>query len=451
MKILLVQAWLGRSGDLLIYPLGLVYLATVLEDQGHELKIFDPNTAHSPMEETARVAREFSPDVVGVSCRNIDNLLRIAQFYYYKGFQQTVRTLHNACGDKPLIVGGAAFSILPNMMMERNPAIDFGLPLEAEESFPKLVEHLDDPSRVRGVYYRENGVLRFTGNRALPDFATLPIPKRHFLDLGPYMRDSLESVGIQTKRGCPMNCAYCVYPHLNGRRWRMRTPESVLEEIKYLHADFGVRRITFADSVVNLPYDYSTRIFALLKESHLDIEWFGYMHVRGITREYLHLCLDSGCKALMFSPDALSRVALKGLRKNITPEDIRALELLLDSDPAFARLKAEWCFFVNPPGENLSGLLRTLWFFLRSKRFFGKRNRRAFINWIRLEPFSAIYQTALEEGVITREIDLLPEDPALLSRTFYSAPHLSWCDPMIMALLRAPEYARRLVGRLTSK
>jgi anaerobic magnesium-protoporphyrin IX monomethyl ester cyclase len=456
MKILLIQAWLGRSGDLPIYPLGLVYLATILEAKGHEITMLDPSTDHTPLETIARTVKRFAPDAIGVSFRNIDNQLRIDPFYYYKGFQMTIGSIQDAQREvrraAPVIVGGPAFSMVPRPVMDQNPRIDLGLTLEAEASFPELLENLAHPARVKGVYYRdEKGALCYTGDREFPDFKDLPIPRRHFLDMAPYKKGSMESVGIQTKRGCALTCSYCVYPQLNGRNWRLRTPENVLEEIDYLRTHFGVRGIAFADSVVNLPYDYSTRIFELLKESGLKIAWMGYMHVRGVTREYLELCMASGCKSLIFSPDGLSRQALKGLRKRIKPEEIASLKRLIDKEPHFRHLKIEWTFFINPPGETLSGLIQTLWFFLSSKRFLRKGNRNCFINWIRMEPSSAVYQAALREGVISPETKLLPEDASLLSETFYSAPGLSRFDPLILAMLRASKYGRGLLAKRRSR
>lgn len=449
MKLLLVQSWLGRKDDLIIYPIGLAGLATILEQYGHEVRIFDPNTAQAPLEDTRRAVQEFAPHLVGLSFRNIDNQLRIKPFYYYNGMRQTLAAIREACGQTPVAIGGPAFSMMPDVIMQRNPGLDFGLYLEAEESFPELLNNLDSPEKVQGLYYRDAAKdLRFTGPRPLPDFADLPFPRRHFLDLEPYKHNNLESVGVQTKRGCPLTCAYCVYPHLNGRRWRLRTPESVVQEIEYLRSEFGVRRITFADSIVNLPYDYSTKIFTQLKEANLGMEWLGYMHVQGVTKDYLQLCMDSGCSALIFSPDGLSQGALAGLKKNLTTQDIRELKALLDTDTAFARLRVEWCFFVNPPGETLAGLLQVLWFFLRSKQFFRERTRNAFINWIRLEPASDVYKTALEQGVVTQDTDLLPDDESLLPATFYSNPRLRWLDPPVMAMLRAPKLARKVLRSL---
>ncbi len=447
MKILLVQAWLGKGRNLLVYPLGLAYLATVLEEAGHEVKMADPNVLDRPLEDTVRIVKAFSPHAVGISFRNIDNQLRIHPIYHYKGFQQTLEAIRPCCPSTPIIVGGPAFSMAPELIMERNPSIDLGVYLEAEESFPELLENLGGSTYPEGIYHRDaTGGVCFSGKRHLPDFAALPIPRRHFLDPAPYMRDSLESMGIQTRRGCPLSCTYCVYPQLNGKHWRLRTPEHVMEEIDYLISTWGVRRITFADSVVNLPYDHSTRLFTLLKEKGKGLEWMGYMHVSGLTRDYLNLCLQSGCVSLIFSPDALSPGALKGLGKNIAPEDIRRLKNMVDQNAAFRKMRIEWTFFINPPGETLWGMLRTLWFYFSTKVSQGKRNRNCFINWIRLEPSSSVYRRALDEGVVKPDTDLLPEDAAGLSKTFYSAPGLSRLDPLIMALLRAPRKVRNWCG-----
>ena len=451
MKIFLAQSWLGRKEDLLIYPIGLISIATVLEQQGHEVTIFDPNTAAAPLADLVRAVKRFAPDFIGLSLRNIDNQLRLRPVYYYQGMRQTLAVLREVSPDKPIAVGGPGYSIFPDIILERNPAIDFGVYLEAEESLPDLLRNLNTPRAVRGIYYRDaDGTVVFSGPRALPDFASLPFPRRHFVDMAPYKQNSLESIGVQTKRGCPLTCAYCVYPHLNGRRWRLRSPKSVVEEIEYLRRDYGVRRITFADSIVNLPYAYSSEIFTLLKEAKLGVEWLGYMHVKGVDRNYLQLCMDAGCTALIFSPDALSRGALEGLRKQIVPQDIAALKHMLDTDPTFARLRVQWCFFVNPPGENLLGLLHLLWFFVRSKQFFRERTRDTFINWIRMEPSSHVYRTALEQGEISPDTDLLPEDESDLHRTFYSAPGLHMLDPLILTMLRVPGFARHLLAQFRS-
>ena len=118
------------------------------------------------------------------------------------------------------------FSIYPESVMKENPGIQDGVYLEAEESFPELVANFDCPDSVMGIYQRKEGAVSFTGNRKLPDFGRLPIPRRDFLDVEPYL-SNIGSLGIQTKRGCPCKCIYCTYPRLNGYQIRIMHPGAV--------------------------------------------------------------------------------------------------------------------------------------------------------------------------------------------------------------------------------
>jgi len=73
MRVLLIQSWLGPGFPLPIFPLGLAYVATALAAAGRECRIVDPNVESEPMEAVGAAIREFAPEVIGLSLRNIDN------------------------------------------------------------------------------------------------------------------------------------------------------------------------------------------------------------------------------------------------------------------------------------------------------------------------------------------------------------------------------------------
>ena len=123
-----------------------------------------------------------------------------------------------------MAVGGAGFSMFAKEIMERHQRLDFGLVLEAEESLPELLHNLEQPEQVAGIYFRTADEVRYTGDRLLPVFPSAPYPRRDFLDLQPYLQIPF-SMGVRTKRGCALKCAYCNYPFLNGQRFRLRTVE----------------------------------------------------------------------------------------------------------------------------------------------------------------------------------------------------------------------------------
>ena len=93
MKVLLVQSYLGQSGNFPVYPLGLAYISTALYHKGHTVQIFDPNIAALPYENLKESICRFSPEIIGISLRNIDNQHRIAPFYYYTYFQRILEII----------------------------------------------------------------------------------------------------------------------------------------------------------------------------------------------------------------------------------------------------------------------------------------------------------------------------------------------------------------------
>ena len=168
------------------------------------------------------------------------------------------------------------------------------------------------------------------------------------------------------------------------------------------------------------------------------------MHAKGLSKDYLLLAKGAGCRRIIFSPDALSAGALLGLQKDLNQSDIENVIQILTKEPALQGVEFDFCLFLSPPGENIIGLLKTLLFFLRSK-IDPKRKYGAMVNWIRIEPFTKIYEQARAEGLIRNSAELLPETMQLLNKTFYSQPGLKWLDPLLMTLLTIASKSKRIL------
>ena len=89
-------------------------------------------------------------------------------------------------------------------------------------------------------------------------------------------------VGVQTKRGCPFQCIYCVYPQLEGRRYRLRSPEAVVEEIENVAVRSKVRHFFFVDSVFNDPREHALAICRELGRRRLPVRWSAYLQPGGL-------------------------------------------------------------------------------------------------------------------------------------------------------------------------
>ncbi|MCK4442964.1 MAG: radical SAM protein, partial [Thermoplasmata archaeon] len=272
-------------------------------------------------------------------------------------------------------------------------------------SFPELLEKMDHPERVEGIYFRNSGKAFFTGRRESVDFDQLPVPTREFpdLDIRKYAKTPF-SIGVQTKRGCAFRCAYCIYPFLQGRHLRLRSPEKVVDEIENLIDFYDIKELFFADTVFNFPLNHAREICRELMKRKLHIEWRAWFREDCINKKFIIQVRNAGCEVLECSPDGGSQKALDVLQKNLRFQDItKTYELAGEVEG----MRVISNFMCNIPGEDSKTVadFYKLLFKIITKhstvlKYTGLTN-------IRIYPKTKIYQIALREGLINRQTDLL--------------------------------------------
>ncbi|HCR13762.1 MAG TPA: B12-binding domain-containing radical SAM protein, partial [Desulfovibrio sp.] len=409
----LVQSWLGGDGPP-VYPVGLACLAAALAP-GHEVACCDPNVAPDPLGALAQKLREFAPDLVGVSLRNIDSTNTRVSTSYLPPFAQVLNTVRAGFAG-PLVVGGSGFSMFAQALMARYPAIDYGVYLEGEGTFAALADALaggGDVAAVPSVYRRENGRTVFSRPSAKSDFADLPAPDFTVLPLAPYTAVPW-GIGVETKRGCAFSCLYCPYGFLNGRTYRRKAPERVAEELAGLKAQ-GLGRFTFLDSVFNAPADHAAAVMEAMVRRDLRLSWSAWFTERGLTREFLELARRAGCDTVIFSPDAYGDAALRALDKAVTRAEIDAAYALVRDMACF---DVSYNFFKNPPGQTLRDALALLGFIVRARRQLGRRAHFE-LSSLRVEPHTALAARATAEGIVAPGADLLEPVRYTQGRTAY--------------------------------
>jgi radical SAM superfamily enzyme YgiQ (UPF0313 family) len=432
MKVLLIQAYLGRKdkeGN--IFPLGLCYIGTALADRGHEIALFDPNLYDDPYMEIERISRNFMPEVVGISLRNIDTTQKLDKFCYYKTLNPTVAIVKKALPGVRVMIGGTGFSMFAEQIMAKIPEIDFGVFLEGDESTPELLDNLERPETVKGLFVRMGDRVIFTGSRSLPDMDRVAMPRKDFAEVNKYIHDIFFNIGIQTKRGCSLKCAYCSYPFLNGVRLRLRSPERVVDEIENLINRYGIHQFMFADSVFNLPRGHAEAICREILKRKIRVSWNAWFDIRNFTEELMYLAKDAGCVSMAFSPDAASNASLRTLRKSITEHDIyRVLSMVRK----VKGIHFFFSFFCTPPAQDFIGFLKMLkLFFVINIFLLGKG--RAGMGWIRVEPNTLMSRIAIADGLIDENTGLLPETEEELDHLFYSCPTTRrYADPIFLMI-----------------
>ncbi|MFH1733915.1 MAG: radical SAM protein [bacterium] len=423
MRILLIQSYLGRLEPPVV-PLGLLAIAASLKN--HTARVFDPNVCDNPFKATTAILDEYRPEVIGLSLRNIDTTKYSDQFLYFEHFANYAAFLKRQYPTAALIVGGSGFSLFPEQIMQAVPEIDVGCYLEAEQTFSAYLAAGEADSAVKGLYLRgKQGDLLFTGMPDLLDFDQIPAPSWNALDLTPYLEHVQKaSIGVETKRGCALSCAYCTYPALSGKEVRLKSPERVIEELRILKSR-NVERVFFCDPVFNHPVEHAAEICRLLIEADFDIRWGAYHQDRFLTADYIELALRAGCDEFYMSPDAASAEGLKILGKATTTQSLeRSLELIAQQGSA----KASYNFFATVPATGWENTLAAIKFLRKAKQRLGSRFIRWKLSYIRIEPNTSLERYLDTPSGVRDLAKILPRKQGQLHRLFLRKSRSFWLN-----------------------
>ncbi|MBI5075208.1 MAG: B12 lower ligand biosynthesis radical SAM protein BzaD [Nitrospirae bacterium] len=407
MRVLLIQT-LSVEGitQERVYPIGIVTLAGGLKRAGYEVSIFDMNMEADPYGAVRARLTDFRPDIVGLSLRNIDPLGNKTSSLI-PPFLVTAKMVASLLPEARIIAGGTGFSLFPERLMAEVPEIHYGIVGEAEDTLPLLISSLDRPRSLPGLCLRSNGRIQLTPPLQKLDMACYLPPDRALLDPSLYaeINSYVPAIGIETKRGCPFHCAYCVYPKLQGSHIRCRSPRAVVDEIEQLHKEYGIERFHFTDPIVNFPENHLNDICDEILKRHLRIKWDGFMREDHFSHENAILYERAGCECFSFSPDGLCQESLDLLDKRLSEQDIlKAAAIASETD-----IISVYHFMVNVPGETEKTCDKGLHTIEKLYDIHGrKRNLGTIVlNNIRILPGTPIERLARETGVIGPETDLL--------------------------------------------
>lgn len=407
MRVLMIQTpSVEEISQERVYPIGIVLLASHLQSHGHEVGILDMNLERDPFGALKEKLLAFQPEAIGLSLRNIDPLGNKTSSLIAP-FIVAVRFIAAVLPQARLIVGGTGFSLFPERLMLEIPELDYGIVGEAEVSFPALLRSIDNPPALPGLCRREGSRVRVSPPATDFDMANYVPANRLLLDPALYqgINNYVPTIGIEAKRGCALNCAYCVYPQLQGKRLRCRPTAAVVDEMELLHKDYGIESFHFTDPVLNLPYGHLEGICEEILRRKLKVRWDGFMREDQLNEKNVALYERAGCECFSFSPDGLCQESLDVLGKNLSEAQIlKAASLVAQTD-----VVSVYHFMVNVPGETEKTCEKSIQFVERLYEVHSKKKNLGTIilNNIRILPGTRIERLARAQGVIDSETDLL--------------------------------------------
>ncbi len=312
----------GRIRVMAFPPLGIQTLAPVLRQRGHQVRMFDTCHPRMKAEDIAQAAVRERPDVIALSFLSTTT---------YPAAKSMARRLKASDPQTPIVVGGPFATMNAGLILGDCLDIDCVGVGEGEELLPDYLDHMDDPGSVAGLVWRqgekivENALrplLRDLDRYPYPDRTGLPIDYIESLPLDVPAVLSLDKFcTVQTSRGCPYSCIYCDIPSLGQGRWRSRSPEHILGELRELnHA--GYRSIYLTDDHFLVNRQRIEEICLGIIQSKLEFRWGCEGRADSVGIEQLPLLRRAGCDFLAFGVEAGSQKVLDRLNKKQTPAQV---------------------------------------------------------------------------------------------------------------------------------
>ena len=305
----------------LLPPIGLMYIAAMLEEKGYEARIVDTQLKNLNIEQAAEECTRIKPDLIGISCMTSNFAKSLALCSKLKEKM-----------DAPIMIGGPHATIAPEDIL-KNKYVDFVVRGEGEDSTAELANALNSGKikslySIEGIGFKDNGKIVLTKQRALmKDIDMIPFPARHLVKLKEYRPSPphykrLPTTTMLTSRGCPYGCTFCSNP-IWGRSHRQRSVENVIKEIKHLIKEYGIRDINFWDDIFGINKKWLYEFCDAIKKEKIDITWHCEFRANLADKETLKRMAEAGCWAIFYGFESMDQEILDAINKMITPEQIR--------------------------------------------------------------------------------------------------------------------------------
>ena len=321
-------------------PLGLAFLAAVLEKAGVEVKIVD-YVVHPYSKKALQAEIEsFKPQIVGATA--------VTMTFY--NAEEVIKDVKSINPDIFTVIGGPHTTFYAEETLNILPELDFVILGEGETSIVKLAQTIDDKKidfeNIKGIVYRKNGTLK----RVDPDLYSvkvneLPVPSRHLIPLARY-RALHMPVSMTTSRGCPFQCIFCVGRKMVGAKVRYNDPVKIVDELEYL-STLNFHQINIADDLFTANKKQCLAVCNEILKRKLKVQWSSFARVDTVSLEVLKKMKAAGCTAISFGVETGNPEILKTIKKGITLDQVvKAAKMCVK-----AEILPHASFILGLPGE----------------------------------------------------------------------------------------------------
>ena len=330
-------------------PLGISYLAAVLEEAGFQVKVLDLVITPYHYKTFAELIKQFRPQIIGSTAVTMT-------------FDDAIKVIQDAKMIDPNVItvmGGPHVTFCAEETLNSFPELDLIVIGEGERTIVELTQKAmtdRDWGKIKGLAFRSDNGVTFTDDRELLNVDELPLPARHLVPMGRYKALNT-AVSMTTSRGCPYKCIFCIGRKMVGGKVRYRNPQIVVDEFEYL-SSLGFPQINIADDLFTAKTDHCISICEEILRRGIKIRWSSFARVDRVSDVVLNKMKEAGCHAVSFGVETANEKILKTIKKGITiPKVISAIQMCVD-----VGIEPHVSFILGLPHETPATLQETIAF-----------------------------------------------------------------------------------------
>ncbi|MFX0105307.1 MAG: B12-binding domain-containing radical SAM protein [Candidatus Hodarchaeota archaeon] len=366
MKIALINPSLETSIYTPWVPLGILYLGTILNENGFSVKILDAAAKFYGKNEVLNWVKRVKPDIIGLTVFTVSFLPTIDLIKVIKDWNPSIK----------IVVGHYHPTMeAENIFRKYGNYVDYCVRGEGEYTFLKLCEFLqkdDDkiPDHIKGLTFQDlnKKTISTPEPPLITDLDAVPFPDRKLIDFNykwnfsgfEFSKSKLTS--IISSRGCPFNCSYCACSKFAKRRFRPRSPENIVEEMLLIEEQ-GYTELNFVDDNFTLQPKRTIKICELIKKEKIDINWHTDGRVDQTSQNMLNWMRKAGCKSLWFGFESANQRILDLYNKRTKVSQFN--DAIRKSRKANINLIVG-LFMLGAPTETLAEVKNTIDFAIKS-------------------------------------------------------------------------------------
>jgi len=389
MRVLLVIY--DDNGHIGIFPMGLAYIAAVLEKEGYQVEVYNQDMHHYPDEHLTEYLNTNKFDVVGVSV--------IAGYYQYKKLLSISEAINKSKNRPFYILGGYGPSPEPKYFIEKTKA-DVVVIGEGEETAVELFDAIANRNplhNIKGIAFKDGEEIIVNDRRPLiEDINSIAWPAYHKFPIEYYRLMPLPKKGatdfalpMMSGRGCTFKCTFC-YRMDTG--FRARNADDLLEEVKYLNKEYGINRFTFQDDLLMVSVVRTEDICAAFERANLNVQWDCNGRLNYARSDLLQRMRKCGCVYINYGIESMDGEVLKNMRKGLRPEQIvKGIEATLE-----VGISPGLNFIFGNIGDNRKTIQKTVDFLLKYDDFSERRTLKPVTPY----PGSPLYYDAINKGLL---------------------------------------------------